>query len=81
MFLNFLPWSPLIEPEGEIPEQPLNALMNGNVDQIPLMAGSVFDEGQLFVYELFTKPLTSKEYDATMLAVFGPEHYPRIIRM
>jgi len=81
LFLNFLPWSPLIEPEGEIPEQPLNALMSGNIDQVPLMAGSVFDEGQLFVYELFTSNLTQQAYEASMLAIFGAKHYPRIIRM
>lgn len=26
---NFLPWTPLVDPKGELPQQPFNALMKG----------------------------------------------------
>lgn len=80
LFINFLPWSPLVEEGGEIPQQPLYALMNGEIQQVPVLSGTVFDEGQLFVYELFTKPLNKAAYEAIVLAVFGARNYPEIIR-
>ena len=80
LFINFLPWSPLIEADGEIPEQPLTALQNGDIQQVPMMGGSMRDEGQLFVYELFTKPLSEKAYKAIIAGVFGVDSYPEIMR-
>lgn len=81
LFINFLPWSPLIEPvTGEIPEQPLTALQAGHISQVPMMGGSMKDEGQLFVFELFAKPLSKKAYEGIVNAVFGRDNYRQIIR-
>jgi carboxylesterase type B len=79
LFINFLPWSPLVEEDGEIPMQPLTAMQQGAITQVPMMSGTMQDEGQLFVYELFTKPMSETAYKATILGVFGKENYPRII--
>jgi carboxylesterase type B len=79
LFINFLPWSPLVEDNGEIPQQPLTALQSGEIAQVPMMGGSMLDEGQLFVYELFTKPLNEKAYKGIVAGVFGAHNYPEII--
>eukprot|EP01040_Poterioochromonas_malhamensis_P010278 gene10278-11180_t len=80
LLLNFLPFSPMIEANGEIPDQPLTALAKGAVNNHnPIMSGSLYDEGQLFVYELFTKPLNQKEYELIIKAVFGLTKSKRII--
>ncbi len=71
LLLNFLPFAPMVEAGGEIPEQPLVALARGEMQTMPILSGSLYDEGQLFVYELFPKPLSSGEYKAIIEAVFG----------
>lgn len=82
LFINFLPWSPLVEANGLIPEQPLTALAAGKMVQTgPMMQGSLQDEGQLFVHELFTSPLSEVAYELTILAVFGRENYREIMRL
>eukprot|EP00286_Rhodomonas_abbreviata_P021392 CAMPEP_0181315022 /NCGR_PEP_ID=MMETSP1101-20121128/15141_1 /TAXON_ID=46948 /ORGANISM="Rhodomonas abbreviata, Strain Caron Lab Isolate" /LENGTH=538 /DNA_ID=CAMNT_0023422177 /DNA_START=17 /DNA_END=1633 /DNA_ORIENTATION=- len=81
LFINFLPFSPLCEEGGEIPEQPLYSLQEGDVDAVPMLSGSMKDEGQLFVYELFTKPIGEKAYQALLLGIFGKENYLQISRM
>jgi acetylcholinesterase/cholinesterase len=71
LLLNFLPFAPMVEPGGEIPEQPMDALAAGHMQAMPILSGSLYDEGQLFVYELFPKPLSNGEYKAIIEAVFG----------
>lgn len=71
LFINFLPFAPMVEEGGEIPDQPLHALARGEIAPMPLMSGSMQDEGQLFVYELFTVPLTKAAYNATIRGIFG----------
>ena len=34
LFINFLPFAPLVEPGGELPQQPFYAMMHGNFRQI-----------------------------------------------
>lgn len=71
LFINFLPFAPMIEKGGELPDQPLTAMTNGQMAKMPILAGNMLDEGQLFVYELFTKPMSKTSYHATLDAVFG----------
>lgn len=80
LFINFLPFAPLVEPGGEIPVQPLVGLQNGAFDSMNIMSGTVLDEGQLFVYELFTKPLGKVAYEAMIPVVFGLKNTPEILR-
>ena len=81
LFINFLPFSPLVEEGGEIEEQPFTALGGGRMMQVPLISGTVKDEGQLFVYELFTKPLDKVAYEAVILGVFGRASYREIMAL
>jgi carboxylesterase type B len=71
LFINFLPFSPMVETGGRIEEQPFDALAGGRMQKMPILSGTVLDEGQLFVYELFTKPVSKAAYDAILLGVFG----------
>jgi acetylcholinesterase/cholinesterase len=71
LLINFLPFAPLVEATGVIPEQPLSALAKGNFNQVPLLSGSMYDEGQLFVNELFTSSLSKIKYDLMIRGTFG----------
>jgi len=80
LFINFLPFAPLVEPNGEIPVQPFYGLMNGEFDNMPMLSGSVKDEGQLFVYELFPSPLSKAAYEGIIGLVFGLKYTPEILK-
>jgi hypothetical protein len=41
----------------------------------------VLDEGQLFVYELFTKPISSAGYSTILDVVFGLSHARKVKEM
>lgn len=71
LFINFLGFSPLVEKGGELPDQPFNMLARGEMHTVPTLSGSLYDEGQLFVYELFTKEMSSLSYKSTVDLVFG----------
>ena len=81
LFINFLPFAPMIEKDGEIPEQPLYAMAAGKMHPMPVLAGSMYDEGQLFVYEMFTKPMSKTSYHATLDAIFGLHRSKQIKNM
>lgn len=81
LLINFLPFAPMIEKDGEIPQQPLDAMMQGNVAPLPTLAGTMYDEGQLFVYELFTKPMNEVSYRATLTGVFGAAASKELLRL
>lgn len=81
LLLNFLPFAPMVEENGEIPEQPMTALAGGRyATKVPMLAGSLYDEGQLFVYELFTKPVTEAAYKGIVDATFGIHTGPKIMK-
>lgn len=46
-----------------LPEPPLEAWSQGNVHDIPILAGTVENEGVAFVYAAFGKPISKIEYD------------------
>lgn len=71
LLTNFLPFAPMVDKTGELREQPLYALAAGKFNPVPVLGGSMYDEGQLFVYELFTKPLNKVGYHSALDAVFG----------
>lgn len=78
LFINFLPFSPMVEPGGRIEEQPFTALAAGRMQSMPILSGTVLDEGQLFVYELFTKPVNKAAYEGILAGVFGRSLYKQI---
>lgn len=73
LFINFLPWSPMVEKGGLIPEQPLVAMTEGRMAAKPMVSGTVQDEGQLFVYELFPNPIGEAVYKLLVMGIFGKD--------
>ncbi len=72
LLINFLPWAPMVVPGSSvIPEQTLTAIAGGRFTNVPILAGSLYDEGQLFVYELFTKPVSKIAYKTIIQGTFG----------
>jgi carboxylesterase type B len=81
LFINFMPFSPMMDKTGYLQEQQLYALAAGQMTRMPIMGGSVKDEGQLFVQELFTKPIGDAEYQGLLRGLFGKESYPIVKNM
>jgi carboxylesterase type B len=81
LLINFLPFAPMVEQNGEIPEQPFEGMMHGRMQSVPLLSGSVLDEGQLFVHELFTTPLDEMAYNVILKGVFGLSSAKQILKM
>jgi acetylcholinesterase/cholinesterase len=81
LFINFLPFAPMVEEGGEIPQQPLYAFYKGEFNAMPLLVGSVADEGVLFVNELFTDPMSKTKYHTTIDVLFGLHKAKQIKKM
>jgi len=81
LLLNFLPFAPMVEADGEIPMQTLTAMQEGKIPAMPMLQGSLTDEGQLFVYELFPKPLSKLEYEVAVAGIFGKDNRENILEM
>jgi len=70
LFINFLPFAPLVD-GTVLPKQPFDALTAGEVANVPIMSGSLYDEGTMFVDELFTSSMSKSKYHTTVDAIFG----------
>jgi acetylcholinesterase/cholinesterase len=85
LFLNFLPFAPIVDADhgkdAVLPEQPLYSLAQGKLSKVPLLMGSVLDEGVLFVDELFTKPMKKVKYSTAIDALFGLHAAKKIKKM
>lgn len=80
LFINFLPFAPLVD-GTVLPKQPLDALGAGEISNVPIMAGSLYDEGLLFVDELFPDRMSKTKYHATVDAIFGLHKAKKIKKM
>jgi len=69
IWATFYAWAPAIG--SVVPNEPLDIFMAGNATAVPIMIGTVEEEGRLFVYEAFGKSMGALEYDAIMTATFG----------
>ena len=49
----------------------------GSVD-IPIVLGTVKDEGTIFVYEAFPNPLSSAEEEGLFIETFGAKHVLKV---
>lgn len=65
----FLPWTPIVD-GIDILQQPVEAFAAGKFTSMPTMLGTVRQEGVIFVYEAWEKPVSQVEYDAVLLGVF-----------
>jgi carboxylesterase type B len=84
---NFLPFAPMVDGadlpmqpfealrSGAFPAVPMLSgtyiYLRYEICAYSGLAGTVLDEGQLFVYELFTKPISSVGYSSILDVVFG----------
>lgn len=80
LFINFLPFAPLVD-GVVLPKQPLDALAAGEINPMPIMSGSLYDEGVLFVDELFPSAMSKTKYEATVDAIFGLHKAKQIKKM
>jgi acetylcholinesterase/cholinesterase len=79
LFINFVPFSPLILEGGELPKQPLDAFHDGEFNQVPIIMGRVKNDAWMFILELFTEPLGKYEYNAAVKAIFGRKNGKEIL--
>lgn len=59
---SFVPFTPTVG-TALLPEPPLEAWAAGRARDIPIIAGTVQQEGVLFVYSAFAKPVSKTAYD------------------
>jgi acetylcholinesterase/cholinesterase len=71
LFINFMPFAPLVDKSGILPIQPFDAFQQGTTSPVPLLAGTVLEEGWLFVLELFPKSIGKFEYNELLNVLFG----------
>ncbi len=77
LFINFLPFAPMVDstdPNAVLPKQPLDALAAGELSAMPILSGSLADEGLLFVDELFPDKMSKTKYHTVIDAIFGLKH-------
>jgi carboxylesterase type B len=79
-FINFLPFSPLVDAGGVLPVQPFEALAAGQFDPVPMLSGTALDEGWLFVRELFPSPVNPPAYRALFRVLFGADASDRVLQ-
>eukprot|EP00026_Physarum_polycephalum_P008103 Phypoly_transcript_08181.p1 GENE.Phypoly_transcript_08181~~Phypoly_transcript_08181.p1 ORF type:complete len:509 (+),score=48.86 Phypoly_transcript_08181:192-1529(+) len=69
-FMKAYEWSPTIG-SAEVPYQALDGLQTGNFTPVPIILGTLLEEGVQFVDLLFTSPMDEIEYEAAIAFVFG----------
>jgi acetylcholinesterase/cholinesterase len=79
LFINFVPFAPLVEEGGELPEQPLYMMRDGQFSHVPIIMGRVKNDAWFFILELFTEPLGKFEYNAIVKAIFGRKNAKEIL--
>lgn len=68
----FEPFAPTVA-TALLTQQPLNAFLAGRVHDVPILLGSVEQEGLVFVYEAFPTPVTPLEMDSLLRLVWGAD--------
>jgi len=71
------PWGPNVD-GLEVPDQPRALYETGRFNRVPLVLGTVRDEGWVLVDRSFPSDLTEPVYDAEIEAEFGTADAPRI---
>lgn len=71
-------WTPAI---GDLlPDQPLTLFQQGRVAAVPMVMGTVEEEGRLFVYDMLSTSFSKLEYEAVIYAKFKL-HAPKILSL
>ena len=66
---SFYPWTPLVD-GTVLTDQPWRLYQQGNYNKVPVIMGTVSQEGVLFVYEAVTNNMTRFEYNALVDALW-----------
>jgi len=81
LFVNFLPFSPMADPnQGPLRQQVFDSMAQGAYNPVPLLAGSVSEEGWLFVMELFPDPLSKVAYEGSVRMIFGRKASKQVLK-
>jgi acetylcholinesterase/cholinesterase len=79
-FLNlFQPYGPTAG-TPELPHQLMEGFLTGQTLDLPLVLGSVRQEGMIFIYEAFGKPVARAEEDALLIAIFGLKNIEKVLK-
>lgn len=74
------PWEPWVD--GEVlAGQPLVLLQQGLWNRVPVMLGSVNNEGTMFAYAVFHSALSDVDYRALLHVIFGEQLAPQVLQM
>ncbi|KJE89008.1 cholinesterase [Capsaspora owczarzaki ATCC 30864] len=71
----FLQWGPVID-NFELYRQPFDSIQQGEFAPIPIMLGDTAQEAVIFIYQAFTKPMSTLYYEGLIDAIFqldGPK--------
>lgn len=77
---QFMMISPIIESEM-LPLHPYQFMSRGAIVDIPIMMGTTYDEGNLFIFEGFQKELDEVGYWALLGVVFGFDKVDTVQKM
>jgi len=75
----FYAWAPAL---GDLlPDEPLNLFANGKSANVPMIMGTVEEEGRLFIYEGFTSSVSKLEYEAAVAVLFGLGNFGKLSQL
>jgi len=74
----FIPFTPVHYPHGPIPIQPMEAFEQGLYKKVPMMFGSVYQDGLLFIYRAAPNPVTDLQYVGVISLMFV-EDAPKVL--
>eukprot|EP01095_Lingulamoeba_sp_RSL-Kostka_P018164 TRINITY_DN984_c0_g3_i1.p1 TRINITY_DN984_c0_g3~~TRINITY_DN984_c0_g3_i1.p1 ORF type:complete len:557 (-),score=189.76 TRINITY_DN984_c0_g3_i1:108-1778(-) len=80
LFQIFMPWQPYVD-GTIITEQPMTAFFDGNYNSVPMMIGSVTDEGVIFIDEAFPAPMNYQTYTLLLEVIFGIENTKDLLNL
>ena len=79
-FLNlFQPFTPTVG-TPDLALQPFQSFEQGKVLDVPLVMGSVRQEGMIFMYEAFKKNLIRTEEDGLLAVIYGLQNVEKILK-
>jgi carboxylesterase type B len=76
----FQPFSPVVGPTSQLKVQPMVGFLAGTSLDVPVIMGSVKQEGVIFVYEAFKKALPKLEEDALFSVIYGVKNLAKVLQ-
>ena len=74
----FQPFTPTVG-TSILTQQPIQSFVDGKVMDVPIIMGSVRQEGMIFVYEAFQKTLTRTVEDGLLVVIYGLKNIEKIL--